>query len=94
MWTSYSTYMDTNGDPRNISRTGDSQGTDPILAFEKGALSRNIGLNMAIVCTKVPRLILKLTKQSDLLGDHEKKLGSDQLDYIQQALRTLCLKCK
>jgi dynein light intermediate chain 1 len=67
-----------------------------------GVLTDNLGLGLVIVCTKVrppcdsryPRLTLFLQADHINLLERERDFKEEQFDYIQQALRTIALKCE
>ncbi|KAH8918355.1 dynein light intermediate chain [Atractiella rhizophila] len=52
------------------------------LPLPKGTLSNNLGVDIVVVCTKADQI--------DVL-EKEKDFKEEQFDYIQQALRTVCL---
>lgn len=67
-----------------------------------GVLTDNLGLGLVIVCTKVRPscdpgyLQLTLSDQADHINllERERDFKEEQFDYIQQALRTIALKCE
>lgn len=55
------------------------------LPLPEGCLTHNFGVPLVVVCTKadtIPRL------------ERDRDFKEEQFDYIQQVLRTVCLKCK
>jgi dynein light intermediate chain 1 len=60
-------------------------GDDEAAPLPEGCLAHNFGLPIVVVCTKSDR-ITQLEK--------ERNFKEEQFDYIQQVLRTVCLKCE
>lgn len=68
-----------------------------------GMLTHNLGIQLVIVCTKVsfeelrkktPALIRVIQADQINVLERDKDYREDQIDYIQQALRTIALKCE
>lgn len=58
---------------------------DSASPLSEGCLTHNLGIPIAVVCTKadtIPTL------------ERQRNFKEEQIDYIQQVLRTICLKCK
>ena len=72
------------------------------LPLPQGTLSDNIGIPIIVCCTKVSIQyylfsdIFDVHTQSDLIDTVEKEMemSEEQTDFIQQTLRTICLRCK
>ncbi|ORX97884.1 dynein light intermediate chain [Basidiobolus meristosporus CBS 931.73] len=60
-----------------------SMNSDVLLPLGPGCLTTNLGIPLVVVCTK-----------SDVTALHEREMDfrEEQFDFIQQTLRTLCLK--
>ncbi|KAK9680467.1 hypothetical protein K7432_015925, partial [Basidiobolus ranarum] len=60
-----------------------SMNSDVLLPLGSGCLTTNLGIPIVVVCTK-----------SDVTALHEREMDykEEQFDFIQQTLRTLCLK--
>jgi dynein light intermediate chain 1 len=72
-----------------------------LLPLPSGTLSVNLGLPIVVVCTKVCPLSPGHSSahcfgKSDVIDSLEKErlVTEEQIDYIQQTLRTVCLHCK
>lgn len=62
-----------------------AMGGDEVSPLPEGCLSHNFGVPLVIVCTKADT-IAQL--------ERERNFKEEQFDYIQQVLRTICLKCE
>lgn len=51
----------------------------------EGCLTHNLGVPLVVVCTKADTIVQL---------ERERNFKEEQFDYIQQVLRTICLKCE
>ncbi|KAI8801785.1 dynein light intermediate chain-domain-containing protein [Cladochytrium replicatum] len=91
-------YSETVGAQANGVEPASGENTQPVLGLStplyattthvpsplpQGALTKNLGIPIVVVCTKSDNMIAL---------EREKDFRDDQFDYIQQTLRTICLK--
>ena len=63
-------------------------GSGAVLPLGQGVLTMNLGIPIVVVCTRADRM--------DVVGDELGMKGQweERTDWVQQALRTICLSCE